>query len=227
MYPMKKYLPLILLVALSTGSWVLELHHYLNFETLKSNQMAIDSFVSLNPWGSALIYGLLYVLVVSLSIPGAAFMSITTGFLFGQWWGMLIVVISATFGSCFLFLSAKQASPQVLTQRAGSWGDKMQKGFQDNAFSYLLTLRLIPLFPFVAVNLVAALLQIPFRTFFWGTFLGIMPGSFVFVSLGVALRDVIQRPDFKNYLVVSPKVWIALVGLGILSLLPALYKRFR
>ena len=93
--------------------------------------------------------------------------------------------------------------------------------------SYLLTLRLIPIFPFVAVNLAAALFQIPFKTFAFGTFLGIIPGSFVYVSMGVALQEVIQKPDFSPRIVLDPKILIALTGLGILSFLPVLYKRFK
>ncbi|MBX9976639.1 MAG: VTT domain-containing protein, partial [Alphaproteobacteria bacterium] len=171
---------------------------------------------------SLLIYSGIYVAVVTLSLPVAALMTLAGGFLFGQEFGTVSAVISATLGASLLFLGTKMASHDVLSSKEGTWVKTMKKGFQDNAFFYLLTLRLIPIFPFVAVNLVAALLQIPLRTFFLGTLIGIIPGSFVYVSLGVALREVIHQPSPN--LIVSPKILIAFAGLGILSLLPVLYK---
>ena len=78
----------------------------------------------------------------------------------------------------------------------------------------------------MAVNLVAAVLQIPLRTFFWGTFIDIIPGSFVYVSIGNGLKDVIQEPSFSNKIILEPYIMIGLIGLGILSLLQVLYKRY-
>ena len=163
---------------------------------------------------------------MGLSLPGAALMTIIGGFLLGQWVGTGAVVIGATLGASVLFVSARSASQDLLAKKMGPWAKKMQAGFQKNAFSYLLTLRLIPLFPFVIINLVAALLQLPFRIFFWGTFLGIIPGSFVYTSLGVALQDLIQSPNFSADLIMKPSILLALTGLGLLSLLPLLYQKY-
>lgn len=224
MKAMKKYIPLMVILVLSACVWFFNLYTYFSFDTLKVHQQFLDDFVAQNKILSVVIYCIIYIAVVGLSIPGAAFMTLAGGFLLGQWIGTMAAVFSATLGASLLFLSAKNASADLLSKKAGAWAQKMQSGFSENAFSYLLTLRLIPIFPFVAINLAAALFQIPLRTFFWGTFLGIMPGSFVYVSMGVALRAVIQMPDFSSHIILDPKIFVAFIGLGLLSLLPILYK---
>jgi len=208
-------------------AWIFDLHHYFSFETFKAHQKYLDLFITQNLFLSVVIYSAIYVTVVGLSIPGATFMTLVGGFLLGQWVGTLCVVVSATLGATLLFLSVKMASSDLLSKKTGPFAKKMQEGFQENAFYYLLTLRLIPLFPFVAVNLAAALFQIPLGTFFFGTLFGIIPGSFVYVSMGVALREVIQKPDISPNIILDPKILVAFIGLGILSLLPVLYKRLK
>lgn len=212
-----------MIILFSLTAWFFNLHHYLNFEMLKKHQKILDLFTKEHQLISVLTYFGLYILVVSFSIPGAAFMTVSGGFLFGQIIGTSTTVVAATIGASLLFLSTKIASQDIEKK----WVQKMQEGFQKNAFSYLLTLRLIPIFPFVAINLAAALLQIPFRTFFFGTLFGIIPGSFVYISLGVALREVIQKPNFAPDLILDPKILLAFIGLGLLSLLPVFYKKFQ
>lgn len=227
MSQVKKFMPLLFILGLSITAWTFDLHHYFSFETFKTHQKALEQFIGNHLVLSLLIYGATYIAVVALSIPGATFMTLAGGFLFGQWIGTTTAVMSATFGACLLFLSARMASSDLLSKKAGGFATKMQKGFQENALSYLLTLRLIPLFPFVAVNVAAALFQIPLKTFAFGTFFGIIPGSFVYVSMGVALQEVIQKPDFSPSIVLDPKILLAFIGLGILSLLPVFYKRLK
>ncbi len=224
MTQLKKYLPLLILILLSIIAWSLDLHHYLSFENLKANQQELELYIETHLLLSILIYMGIYIVIVGLSIPGATFMTLTGGFLFGQWIGTGSTVIAATLGASILFLSARLASQDLIKQRAGPFITKMQKGFQENALSYLLTLRLIPIFPFVAINLVAAFLQISFPIFFFGTLIGIIPGTFVYISIGVGLGEVIQQPNFSPHIILEPKILMALVGLAILSLLPVLYK---
>jgi uncharacterized membrane protein YdjX (TVP38/TMEM64 family) len=227
MSKIKKYIPILIIVILSICAWQFGLQHYFNFSALKNNQTLIESYI-LNHYAlSLLIYSSIYILIVGLSIPGATFMTLIGGLLFGQLVGTCVVVISATFGATLLFISARQATQNILKKKAGPWVAKMQKGFQENAAFYLLTLRLVPLFPFVAINLVAAILEIPLRTFFFVTLFGIIPGSFVYVSLGVAMREVINKPNFSPNIILDPKILIALTGLAVLSLLPVLYKLYK
>jgi len=222
----KKYLPLLLIVLVSLAVWATGLHHYLNFESLRLYHQELQNFVAQRLILALLIYAILYIIIVGLSLPVATFMTLLGGFLFGQFLGTVTVVISATLGATTLFLAMRSASESYVKEKAGPWLQKMKKGFQENAFYYLLTLRLIPLFPFVAVNLAAAFLQIPLRTFFWGTLIGIIPGSFVYVSIGNSFKDVIQEPNFSPKIILEPHILIGFIGLGILSLLPVFYKRY-
>lgn len=222
----KNYLPIIIIVGFFILAWILGAQNYLNFVTFQAHQQQLDIFIKQYYILSIFIFAGLYILIIALSLPGAAIMTIISGLLFNQIIGTLIAVLSSTIGASILFVSAKMASGN-LVKKVGTWMEKMQKGFSENAFSYMLTLRLIPLFPFVIVNLVAALLQIPFRIFFTATIIGIIPGSFIYASMGVALREVINEPNFTLDLMLKPKVLIALTGLGILSLLPILFKKFK
>ncbi len=227
MKKIRPYIPLILILGSSILAWTLRIQNYINFESLRDHQNTFEYFIYQHYIWSTLIFSVIYLLIVGLSIPGATLMTVTAGFLFGQAVGTLLSVISATLGASLLFLGVRMASERIFLQKAKPWIKKMQAGFQENAFSYLMTLRLIPLFPFVAVNLVASILQIPLRTFFFGTLLGIIPGSFVYVSIGVALRDVINQPGFTPNLILDPQILLALGGLGVLALLPVVYKRFK
>lgn len=226
MKPLKRYAPLLIVVTLALMVWSMGVHHYLSFDMLRAHHHDLAAYITLYPFTSFAIYMGIYIALVGLSIPGATFMTLTGGFLFGQLIGTGLVVVSATIGATILFVSAKLASKDFLSRKADPWIEKMKAGFQEDAFYYLLTLRLIPLFPFVAINLVAAVFQIPLQTFVIGTFVGIIPGSFVYVSIGNALKDVILTTHLTPKIILGPKILIALIGLGILSLLPVLYKRF-
>lgn len=219
-----KYIPIITLIVLSIVGSIWGIQKYFNVGQLKEHQVALELFIMQHEVLALVIYALIYITITGVSIPGATFLTIAGGFLFGQLIGTFVVVISATLGATVIFLSTKLATGELLQKRAGPWLKKMQQGFKENEISYLLTLRLIPLFPFVAVNLVCALIKVPLRTFFFTTLIGIIPGSFVYVSLGVAMHEVINQPDVTPNLIINHKILIALVGLGILTLLPVLYK---
>lgn len=224
---LKKILPILLILGLSVSAFLLDLDNYLNLEYLKIHYTEIHEFLNANRAISIFIYSLIYVIVVAISLPVATFMTILGGLTFGQILGTVTVVLSATIGACIFFLTVKIASSELINDTKQNFIKKMQKGFQENAFFYLLSLRLMPIFPFVAVNLGAAIFQIPLKVFFLGTLIGIIPGSFVYVSIGVALREVIQKPDFSPSIILDPQILIALLGLGILALLPVIYKRFK
>ena len=222
-----RYLPLGLILIASLVAWHLGLHHALTLENLRLHQAQLETLVAKHLIVCVIAFSLTYILVVTLSLPVASFMTLLGGFLFGPFVGTGAVVFSATVGATFLFLSLRRVSQDLLRKRAGSWFQKMEAGFQDNALSYLLTLRLIPLFPFSAINVVAAVLQVPLRTFFFGTLIGIIPGSFVYVLIGQALHKTLKMPGNALHLVVDPWILGALTGLGILALLPVLYKHFQ
>ena len=179
-------------------------------------------------WWSPLAYMAVYAFAVAFSLPGAAVLTVAGGYMFGQVLGTGYVVVAATLGASALFLIARTALGDVLRQKAGAAMQRMDAGFRENALSYLLVLRLVPLFPFWLVNLVPAFLGVPLRIFVIGTFVGIIPGSFVFATVGAGLESVISQGEAISLSgVLTPKVVTALVGLAVLALIPVAYKRFK
>ena len=150
------------------------------------------------------------------------------GFMFGSFFGTGLIVVGATVGATILFVAAKTAIGDALRARAGASIRKMEAGFQENAFNYLLVLRLIPLFPFFLVNLVPAFLGVQLRTYVAATFIGIIPGSFVFAQVGTGLGSRWNPCEtFSVSGILTPDIIAALVGLALLSLLPVAYKKYR
>lgn len=219
-----KYIPIITIVILAIGGYLWGVQKYLTVSLLKEHQASLEIFIDQHKVLSVLIYSGIYIAITGVSIPGAVFLTIAGGFLFGQLIGTIVVVISATLGATIIFLSAKLALGETLQKQAAPWLIRMQRGFNENAVWYLLTVRLIPIFPFVGINLVCALIKIPLQTFFFTTLIGIIPGSFIYVSLGVAMHELINQSDFSANIILNPKILLALAGLGILTLLPVIYK---
>ena len=167
----------------------------------------------------------IYALAIAFSIPGGAMMTLVGGFLFGPLRTTIYVVFAATVGATALFLIARTAVGNHLRSRAGPWMAKMENGFQDNAMSYLLVLRLVPLFPFFVVNLVPAFLGVRLRTYVIATFFGIIPGTCVFALAGGVLGMVLDAgTEFDMAMIMSPEIIAALVGLAVLALVPVAYK---
>jgi uncharacterized membrane protein YdjX (TVP38/TMEM64 family) len=199
-------------------------HKYLSFASLAENRDWLCSLVK--SWGiaAALVYIAIYGLLVALSVPGGAILTLAGGFLFGTWLGALCAVIGATLGATGIFL-ATRAGLAGLAQRGGRFVGKLEAGFRADAFNYLLVLRLVPIFPFWLVNLVPALVGVSLATFVLATFLGIIPGTFVYASLGNGLGSVVEEPDLM--IVFKPSVLVPIVGLAILALIPVGYKWWR
>jgi uncharacterized membrane protein YdjX (TVP38/TMEM64 family) len=224
----RRWLPLLLLLlalALVYGSG---LHRQLSLETLKTQREALQGFVAARPLAAPLVFVLAYAGVVALSLPGALFLTLAGGFLFGTFLGSVLSVTGATIGAVAIFLVARTALGTSLRDRAGPWLKRMEAGFREDAFSYLLVLRLIPLFPFWLVNLVPAVLGVRLPTFALATLIGIVPGSLVYTSVGNGLGAVLDHggePDLG--LILKPQVLGPLLGLAALALLPALYRRWK
>lgn len=145
--PRSFLLPAALLAVLALFFWS-GLDRYLTLEALRENRAALQGWVRANGALAVLAYVLAYAAVTAFSLPGGAVMSVTGGFLFGTLWGALYIVVGATSGALLLFMAAKTALGDPLRAKAGPWLLKMERGFQENALSYLLVLRLVPLFPF-------------------------------------------------------------------------------
>ena len=224
----KRLIPVVLIVLAMALVFVFDLHHYLSIEALKEHRGSLTQFVEDKGVVAVFAFIVLYAVSTALSIPGGAVLSITGGFLFGGLLGGLYVVVGATIGATLLFLAAQTVLGNGLREKAGPWLQKMSDGFQENALSYLLVLRLVPIFPFFIVNLVPAFLGVRLRTYVLGTFIGILPGAMVFTFTGAGLGAILDADEpFSIAAILTPEITIALVGLALLSVLPVVYKKLK
>ncbi|MGA7545012.1 MAG: TVP38/TMEM64 family protein [Methyloceanibacter sp.] len=224
----KRLLPVVALVVLIVAAFAFHLDRYLSLDFLRQNRAQLSAYVAEHGLAASLGYVTAYVGVVALSLPGAAIMTLAGGFLFGVLVGATLTVIGATLGATLLFLVARSAVGDTLRERAGPFLARMAEGFSKNAFSYLLFLRLVPAFPFWAVNLAAALLGMRLAPFVVATGLGIIPATVVYSAFGAGLGQVFDTGGEVNLKsVFSPTLIAALVGLGLLSLVPVLLRWLR
>lgn len=225
---LKRLLPLVVIVVLIALFFVLGLDRYAMFETLRENRAALRGFVAAHAIIAPIAFMLAYAASVALSLPGGAVMTLAGGFLFGALFGTIYVVIAATAGAALLFVVAKTALGDVLRAKAGPFVRKMEAGFQENALSYLLVLRLVPAFPFWVVNLVPALLGVRLRTYVFGTLVGIIPGTFVFATFGAGLGGIFDAGgDVSLKAVLTPEIIGGLLGLSVLALVPVVLKKIK
>jgi uncharacterized membrane protein YdjX (TVP38/TMEM64 family) len=224
----RRWLPLLAIALGAALFFALGLQRYLSLEALKANRDWLNQQVAQHLGLVIGVYVLAYAAVVTLSLPGATVLTLAGGYMFGQGLGTGITVVAATIGATLLFLAARTAFADLLRARAGPWLTRMHDGFKANAFSYLLFLRLVPAFPFFVVNLVPAFLGVELGTFVLATFIGIIPGTFVYTSVGAGLKSVVDNESsFSLAHVLTPQVLTALIGLALLSLLPIAYKALR
>ncbi len=224
---LKRLLPLLLIAAGGVPFFVLGMGEYLSFDALKDNRETIMAWTVENYQLAVLAFIGAYLLVISMSLPGGVWLTIMGGFLFGTVETTVYVVFGATIGATVIFLAARYAFADYLRAKAGASIRKMEDGFCENALSYLLFLRLVPVFPFWLVNLVPAFIGVSVRTYVIGTFFGIIPGTFVFASVGSGLGEVFDgggEPDLG--IIFTPGVLLPIIGLAALSLIPVFYKKF-
>jgi len=224
----RRMLPLVVLVCGLGIAWTSGVLDLLSFDTLRDNRDQLQNLVSSKPALSILGFMGIYIVAVALSLPLGSLLTIAGGFLFGSVLGTAYVVTAATIGAVIVYLAARYAFYDFMHNKAGSAIRKMEEGFAENAFSYLMVLRLIPIFPFWLVNLVPALLGVKLRSFVLGTFLGIIPGTFVYASIGDglgALFDQGKTPDLG--VIFEPRILTPIIGLAVLALMPVAYKKLR
>jgi uncharacterized membrane protein YdjX (TVP38/TMEM64 family) len=239
-----RYLPLGLalvgvVVVFATGT-----HRYLRLEALMDHRERLQGFVAAHGSEALLIYMAVYVAAVTLSIPGGAVLTILGGFLFGWLVGAAAAAISATLGAIGVFLIARTSIGDALLRRAGSRVQKLAAGFREDAFSYLLFLRFLPVVPFWVTNLASALFGVPFKTFVIATQIGMIPATIAFAVAGSGLDRVIGTQqqardackaaggvDCGLHLglrhLLTPQIVAAFALLGVMALAPVIVKRLR
>lgn len=225
---LKRFVPLVILLVAIVAFFALGLHRYLSFETLRQHREQLLAFVDAHPYLAPLVYMAVYTAVIALSVPGGAVLTIAGGFLFGTLAATLYVVVGATLGATIVFLIARTALGDLLRAKAGPRVRRMEEGFRENALSYLLVLRLIPIFPFWLVNIVPAFLGVALGTYVLGTFVGIIPGTFVYASVGNGLGSVFDAGEIPDLgIIFEPAIIIPIVGLAVLALLPIAHRKFK
>ena len=217
--------------ALIAAFFAYDLDALISYQGLAENEAALKRAVADNRLVTILAYMAVYITAVAFSLPGALWLSLAGGLMFGTWAGGLIIIFAATIGASGLFIAARYIVGDALRARAGSkWGASLQKfeaAFNRDAWSYMLILRLLPIFPFFIVNLGAALVGVRFPVFLLTTFFGIMPGTFVFASIGNGISVLLQagqQPDLS--VMTDPQILGPLVALALLSLAPVLWRKF-
>lgn len=201
---------------------------YLSFAALARNREWLAAQVESLGFGAPVLFILVYAVCTALSLPTGLLLSTLGGFLFGTGWGALCNLIGATLGATAIFLAAKTVLGDLLRARAGPFLQKLEAGFREDELSYMLVLRLVPLFPFWLVNLAPAFLGVRPATFVIGTFVGIIPGALVYTSIGTGLGAILESggtPDGSAFL--QPRVLLPVIGLAVLALVPIIHKRFR
>jgi uncharacterized membrane protein YdjX (TVP38/TMEM64 family) len=245
---LKRLWPLLLL--LGAGGFIVAMgwHRYLTLEHLADNRDALRTIIQGNFLLALAAFIGLYAVTVALSLPGGAVMTIAGGFLFGWLAGGLASVVAATIGATVVYLVAKTTLRDVLVAKAGPRLKRFADGFREDAFSYLLFLRLVPVFPFWLVNLAPGLLGVSFATYVLTTFLGIIPGTFAFSLAGNGLDSVVEAQQAAHQsclakageggqescpygldpsALLTPELIAGLVALGLVSLIPVALKWFR
>jgi uncharacterized membrane protein YdjX (TVP38/TMEM64 family) len=213
---------LVLLFVVAIGAfYFFDVMSYLSLDVLKANRDKLLAFTEEHYLPAVVLFILLYVAQTAFSLPGATLMTLMGGFLFGSLWAALYVNIGATTGATLAFLAARYLFRDWVEQRFGHRLQAFQAGFAQNAFNYLLTLRLIPLFPFFLVNMLSGLTRMNVGTYVAATALGIIPGSLAYTFAGRQLGTINSLAELA-----SPRLLLAFTVLGLLFLMPVAYKKF-
>lgn len=240
----RRYLPVVVVLLALVGIFASGLHRSLSFETFVRYQAQLQALVAAHRLAMLGLYVLVYIAAVTLSLPASAFLTTIGGYLFGWLLGGTVASMAATVGATCIFLMARTSLGRPFLRRAGSRIQELAAGFQKQAFSYLLFLRLMPVVPFWLTNLAAALFGMRLRSFVLATQIGMIPVSFAFAVAGSGLDDVLAVHEgerarcrdaggvdcasgFEVKSLLTPELMTALVVLGLLALAPILIRFWR
>jgi len=226
----KRLLPLGIIAIALGAFFALGGPDYINMESLRENRDVLAGFVESNFVIAILGFIAIYAVLTAISFPGAWVLTLVGGFLFGTVTGTLAVVIAATLGATALFLAARYAFGDILRSKAdGGAIKKFEKGLKEDELSYMFILRLVPIFPFFLVNIAPAFFDVKLRNYLIATFFGIIPGSFVYASVGNGIGAVFDSGEDANLsgLMFQPSVILPIIGLILLAMIPVVYKRIK
>lgn len=220
-------LPLLLAVVAAVAFLAFGGTRYISLATLAENARWLRQ--TADDWGMAapLLFIAANAALLMLLVFPAWFCAIVGGLLFGRWLGLACALVGTTLGASGVFLIAR-AGLDGLAERAGPRAARIAEGFRNNALSYLVFLRLVPLIPFTVVNFAAAVARLKLRTLMFGTLIGIVPSALIYASLGDLLMDLARRGQLPDSnLLYEPRFLLPLLGLAVLALLPIAAERWR
>lgn len=243
----RRYLPLLAIAALAAVAITSGWHQYLSLKTVGLNYETLRAFIETHLVAAVAIFMLTYIAAVTVALPGSLILTLTGGLLFGWQIALPATVIAATTGATVFFLIARTSLGQALAERAGPALAKLRDGFHENALSYVLFLRLVPIFPFFVVNLAAALLRVPLGTYILGTFLGIIPATAAYTVASSGLASVVEAQNARYHAclrgsdgntaacpytidtsaLVTKELILAFVLLGFVALIPVALKKWK
>ncbi len=225
---LRRLLPVAILLAGLAIFLLLGLDRYFSFEMLARHKATVTAWVAAHRLLAAFAFLLAYAIMVAFSLPVAMVATPVGGFLFGTWAGAGLSAIGATLGAIAVFLAARYAFRDLFRARAGTKLVRLEQGFRHDDFSYLLFLRLVPVFPFWLVNIVPALLGMQLRRYVLATMLGIIPASIIYSGLGAGLGAMLKRGEHPDLGVIFEwHILLPLLGLAVLALLPVVVTRLR
>jgi len=225
---LRRFGPLAVIVILFAVAIASGLPERLSLEALRQSGTQLQAFAREKPLLCVAIYLAVYVGSVAVSLPGALILSLTGGFLFGPIGGGFAAVIGASGGSTITYLVFRTAFGDALRRKPGALLTRIEEGFKGDAFNYLLTLRLIPAFPLLVVNVAAGLMNIRIRTFVLASVLGMIPSSFVYAGIGAGLGHIFaQGGPVTMETLFSPRIYLPIIGMGVLAFLPPLWRHWR
>ncbi len=217
----------VIILAVVAAAHAFGLNDYISIAALSENRSLLLAFVKEHMVVAAIGFLAAYVSVVALSLPGAQILTITGGFLFGTLLGSALSVIGATTGAILIFIAVTRIFGPVPLSRLGPRVEAVTKAIKSEAWSYLFVVRLVPIAPFFAVNLAAAVVGVSLRTFALTTFFGIIPGALAYAMFGAGLGTMFDAghvPGFTELL--SPEILFAIGSLAALALLAFPVKRY-
>lgn len=225
-----RLIPILMIACVAISGYVF-LSDYLSFNALRENREALIAFRDANYLLAVLLFIMIYVIVVAFSLPGAAIMTLAGGFLFATFPGVFFVVTGATLGAICIFQAARWGFGERLgakLENSDGIVKTIKDGIDENQWSMLFLIRLIPAVPFFVANLVPSFLEVPLRRFAVSTFIGILPGSLVYTSVGAGLSGVFDRGETPNLgIIFEPQILLPILGLCALAILPIVINSVR
>jgi len=221
--------PLAALLIVAVAAYLSGALHMLTPQALGREQATLHSAFVDAPAASLALFVLSYAVLTGACLPVAMVLSVTAGAIFGLWTASAVVLVGATGGALLTYAAARSAFAPLLRARAHRDArlQRLLQGFEADSFTYVLTLRFIPMAPFALVNVAAGLAAVPVRTFTLATVVGGVPTALIYTGLGAGLGASLGSRHSLHEALHSPGLWLPLTGLAILSALPLLLKRLR